>query len=89
LSTGGRAILEDDQDRLRHARLKSPDPDLPHGGRPAAAEPLEYEYAHGEFAYKITYLTGKAMAADLVKVAVDPEEKEARNISGLLWKWFG
>jgi ParB/RepB/Spo0J family partition protein len=45
----------------------------------AAGVLLEYEDTSGGFTYKITYLTDKAMAADLLKVAIEREEKDAQK----------
>ncbi|MCW2980484.1 MAG: parB-like partition protein [Solirubrobacterales bacterium] len=45
----------------------------------AAGVLLEYEAGSGEFPWSITFVTDKAMAADLVKVAIEREEKEAKK----------
>jgi ParB/RepB/Spo0J family partition protein len=45
----------------------------------AAGVLLEHESRSGEFSWSITFLTDREMAVDLVKVAVDREEKEAKK----------
>ena len=45
----------------------------------AAGALLSYESRSGEFSYAVTYLTDKEMAAELVKVAVENREKEAKK----------